>query len=166
METTLEEKEKKQISIKRKEWFFNMKFSLKAKIVILVIFGICQGVQAQFSLKGKVVSNSGKALNKVEIYSSKGTLLALTSGDGSYEFSVGSAEQLLMFYVENYQLVEKKVRLRKGVNRLNITLDAFTENLSEVVIKAQKRRVFQVRRLRCGTNCYLCRKKDRGYFAR
>lgn len=144
----MEEKEKKQISIKRKEWFFNMKFSLKAKIVILVIFGICQGVQAQFSLKGKVVSNSGKALNKVEIYSSKGTLLALTSGDGSYEFSVGSAEQLLMFYVENYQLVEKKVRLQKGVNRLDITLDAFTENLSEVVIKAQKRRVFQVRRLK------------------
>ena len=123
---------------------FNQGITLKAICVLLLL---TTSVFAQNKVSGVVISEENKALSKVKVYNQQGRLLAETNSNGFYQFITDKQQLNLMFYVDNYQLKEVQVTTNKDVV-LNIQLNSFSEELSEIEIKAQRRKVFELKRLK------------------
>ncbi|WP_299134149.1 TonB-dependent receptor [uncultured Tenacibaculum sp.] len=125
-----------------------MKLKLKDYRLLVLLLMISSSVFSQFKVTGIVTSEENKPLNKVEIFNSNGGVLAKSGIDGSYSFETDKSQLNIVFYVDNYQLLEKTVSFSQKETILNITLNSFTEELSEIVIQAQKRKVFELSRLK------------------
>lgn len=115
--------------------------------LVLMVFSITVSY-SQYKVSGTVTSETNKPLNKVQIYDESGGLMANSNSYGQFSFNTSKQKIGLIFYVENYQLVEKKITLNEGENTLQITMNSFTEELTEIVIQSQKRKVFELARLK------------------
>ncbi|WGH76368.1 TonB-dependent receptor [Tenacibaculum tangerinum] len=115
---------------------------------LLGVFLFCAvSTFAQNNISGVVTSETNVALRNVKIYNKSGNLLAETNNKGLYQFSTKEKQLKLLFYVEEYQLKEVEVTLTKDLV-LNVRLYSFSEELSEIEIKAQRRKVFELKRLK------------------
>ncbi|CAM1368355.1 TonB-dependent receptor family protein [Tenacibaculum xiamenense] len=103
---------------------------------------------AQYKVSGTITSDTKKVLNNVKVFDGNGGEITTSNTKGTYSFSTDKRSMELIFYVDNYQFVEKKIMLKEGNNILNVTMNAFSENLSEVVIKSQRRKAFELGRLK------------------
>ena len=120
--------------------------SKEFKLIVLVLF-FSITIIGQNKVSGVVTSDDGKKLNKVKVYLDSGKSLATTNIKGYYEFFTNESNVTLLFYLNSYKLKTTKVKVDKS-KELNIILDSFTEELSEVQIKAQSRKVFDLTRLK------------------
>lgn len=122
---------------------------LKLKDYKLAFFTVlfCSMLSAQQQISGKITTEDNVPLEGVQIYGSSGKELALTSSNGKFQFLTVKNKLRLMFYLPEYQLLEKNVLVTKNTT-LNIVLKPFSEQLSEVEIIAQKRKVFELQRLK------------------
>lgn len=102
---------------------------------------------AQNKVSGVVTSELNTALQNVKVYNKTGRLLAETNNKGYYQFITVKQQLELVFYVEEFHLKEVQVTVDKDVE-LNIRLNSFSEELSEIEIKAQRRKVFELKRLK------------------
>ena len=118
-------------------------------------------ISGQSKVSGKVISDENKPLNKVQIYNSNGGLLTQTDSKGRFEFKSEKEKISLLFYAENFKLKELLVVVKESQN-LTITLNPFTEELSEIQIKARKKKVFELKRLKdvVGTAIYAGKKTE------
>ena len=66
---------------------------------------------------------------------------------GFYEFLTNKSEIKIVYLLVGSQFIEKQVMLNEN-NEVNIDFKTKTEVLSEVVIKGQKIREFQLKRLK------------------
>lgn len=116
---------------------------------ILFLFLVCFNsvVYSQYKITGFVVSDKNIAVNKVQIYDEAGTLLAQTGVLGKFSFSTKNKETALIFYAEEYRLKNVYVTLKEYVN-LKVVLETFSEDLSEIQLKARKEKVFELKRLK------------------
>lgn len=116
---------------------------------------------AQNKVSGTVTSESGKPINKVFIYNEQGGLLAETNVVGKFQFTTKKDQLSLLFYSENYKLKELILDTRQAEN-LSIVLNEFTEELTEIAIKARRARVFKLKRLKDveGTSIYAGKKTE------
>ncbi|MGG8495062.1 TonB-dependent receptor domain-containing protein [Tenacibaculum sp. TC6] len=121
---------------------------IKSYRLCLLLLILTTSVFSQYKVSGSITSENKKALNKVEIYDNTGGLLTQTNAEGKYSFTTAKKEINLLFYVDNFQLQEKKITLQEGENKLNVVLHSFTEELTEIVIQSQKKKVFELARLK------------------
>lgn len=138
-----------------------MMLSKGFKIILLFFIGI--QLNAQINLKGRVTdAQSGKVLNKVEIYNQLTGELAFTNSKGMYELKVDTVGKYpLMIFSLGYTLVERNV-LIDGSNTEDFQLELLSQELSAVEVSQQREEVFAVSRLRPveGTAIYAGKKSE------
>lgn len=118
----------------------------KILTIVLLVTGVFKG-SAQYKVSGVITSENKKKLNNVKIYGDLGKKLTETNIEGFYSFVTNKKSLKLTFFVTGYQFIEKKVILKKGYNVLDLVMESFSEELAEVVIKSQRRKVFELGRL-------------------
>jgi len=135
-----------------------MNYKLYLTTIFLLLLVI---VTVQSQVSGTVYSEDNIPINKVQIYNSNGGLLAETNSKGDFEFSLKKDQISVFIYSENYKLKELTIFLNKSTN-LKIILNSFTEELSEIQIKARKSKVFELKRLQdvVGTSIYAGKKTE------
>jgi Fe(3+) dicitrate transport protein len=134
---------------------------MKFRILLFFLIFIQLSIYSQYKISGTVVSEFNKPINKVQIYDETGGLLGQTGILGRFNFSTEKEALQLIFYVEEYQLKNVFIELKNFVN-LNVILETFSQNLSEIQIKARKERVFEIKRLQDveGTSIFAGKKTE------
>ncbi len=86
-------------------------------------------------------------LKMVEVYDIEKGLITTSSENGYYEFYTSKDVITLVFIADGYQFIEKSISLSEK-NNLNIYFSNPIQELSEVVVKANNKKVFQLGRLK------------------
>ena len=130
-----------------------------AFFTIIFIFQFILTTQSQVS--GTVLSEDKTPINKVQIYNSSGGIITETDAKGYFEFFINKEDIKVLFYSENFKIKELVISKNKSLN-LQITLNAFSEELSEIQIKARKKKIFELKRLKdvVGTSIYAGKKTE------
>ena len=83
---------------------------------------------------------------KVAIYDSNSEQIYYTDNQGYFEFSKNINTAEIIFFIEGYVLLSKQL----GENNINldIRLSSRVEQLNEVVVRANKKKIFQIRRMK------------------
>ncbi len=118
------------------------------KLYLLLFLMLSSSVFSQYRVTGVVTTTNNKSLNKVQIFDDSGGYLTQSDSKGKYTFITDKNQLVLIFYVDNYQLEKKKINFTQPENTLDVVLAPLSEELSEVVIKAQKKKVFELTRLK------------------
>ena len=134
---------------------------MKFRIIFIILTLLQTAIYSQFKVSGTVVSDENKALKNVEVYNESGGLLTQTDALGKFSFSVDKEKISLVFYVDNFK-VERIVLKSDAYNDVKIVLNSFSEQLSEIQIKARKRKVFELKRLKDveGTSIFAGKKTE------
>ncbi|QVY65881.1 TonB-dependent receptor plug domain-containing protein [Polaribacter sp. Q13] len=134
---------------------------MKFRIVFIILTLLQTAIYSQYKVSGTVVSDENKALKNVEIYNESGGLLTQTDALGKFSFSVDKEKVSLVFYVDNFK-VERTVLKSDAYTDVKIVLNSFSEQLSEIEIKARKRKVFELKRLKDveGTSIFAGKKTE------
>ena len=113
------------------------------KIFILIsFFGF-----SQTNYSGKVIDKLTKSpLANVSVYNSTENKLSKTNSDGLFDLVIESNNTEILFYSEGYNL--KSVIFSGNKNYSIIELDSQIEKLDEVIVRANKKKVFQIERLK------------------
>ena len=113
------------------------------KIFILIsFFGF-----SQTNYTGKVIDKLTKSpLANVSIYNSTENKLSKTNSDGLFDLVLESNNTEILFYIEGYNL--KSVIFSGNKNYSIIELNSQIEKLDEVIVRANKKKVFQIERLK------------------
>ena len=129
--------------------------------IALVVF-VSSNILAQNKVSGVVKSATNQPINDVQIYAKSGRFLATTNNNGKYEFTSEVKKMTLVFYAENYKIKEKVINLTTNNTVVNVSLNSLSYELSAVEIKAHKRKVFELTRLKdvVGTAIYAGKKSE------
>jgi len=113
------------------------------KIFILIsFFGF-----SQTNYSGKVIDKLTKSpLTNVSVYNSTENKLSKTNSDGLFDLVIESNNTEILFYIEGYNL--KSVIFSGNKNYSIIELNSQIEKLDEVIVRANKKKVFQIERLK------------------
>ena len=113
------------------------------KIFILIsFFGF-----SQTNYNGKVIDKLTKSpLANVSVYNSTENKLSKTNSDGLFDLVIESNNTEILFYIEGYNL--KSVIFSGNKNYSIIELNSQIEKLDEVIVRANKKKVFQIERLK------------------
>ena len=113
------------------------------KIFILIsFFGF-----SQTNYNGKVIDKHTKSpLANVSVYNSTENKLSKTNSDGLFDLVIESNNTEILFYIEGYNL--KSVIFSGNKNYSIIELNSQIEKLDEVIVRANKKKVFQIGRLK------------------
>ena len=113
------------------------------KIFILIsFFGF-----SQTNYNGKVIDKLTKSpLANVSVYNSTENKLSKTNSDGLFDLVIESNNTEILFYIEGYNL--KSVIFSENKNYSIIELNSQIEKLDEVIVRANKKKVFQIERLK------------------
>ena len=108
------------------------------KIFILIsFFGF-----SQTNYNGKVIDKQTKSpLANVSVYNSTENKLSKTNSDGLFDLVLESNNTEILFYIEGYNL--KSVIFSGNKNYSIIELNSQIEKLDEVIVRANKKKVFQ-----------------------
>jgi Fe(3+) dicitrate transport protein len=132
------------------------------KQLLIIVFIVTSSIGfGQFKITGTVVSDDNISINKVKVYDENGQLLAQTGILGKFSFSTEKKEISLIFYVEEYRIKNLYLIAEQYVN-VQVTLQSFSERLSEIQIKTRKVKVFELKRLKDveGTAIYAGKKTE------
>ena len=91
--------------------------------------------------------NTNIALEGVSIYNSNNDLIFLTNEDGYFEIKTTENEIILTFLLDGYIIKEKLITLN-GSQTLEIYLSNNLNMLNEVIVRANKKKIFQIQRLK------------------
>ncbi|WP_299059811.1 TonB-dependent receptor [uncultured Polaribacter sp.] len=134
---------------------------MKNKILLLSLLFFQTIIFAQNIINGSVKTATSSPLKNVQVYNEMGGLLAETNALGKFKFTTAKTKLPLIFYAEGYKIKNVFVEIDKFQN-LNIVLNNFSEDLSEIQIKARKERVFELKRLKDveGTSIFAGKKTE------
>ncbi|MEO9569852.1 MAG: TonB-dependent receptor plug domain-containing protein [Polaribacter sp.] len=134
---------------------------MKFRIVFIILILLQTATYSQFKVSGTVVSDENKAIKNVQIYNESGGLLTETNSLGKFLFSVDNKTVSLVYYADNFK-VKRIVLSSDNFTDIKIVLNSFSEELSEIEIKARKRKVFEIKRLKDveGTAIYAGKKTE------
>ncbi|MFO7701995.1 MAG: TonB-dependent receptor [Psychroflexus maritimus] len=117
------------------------------QLVVFICLFASLGLQAQISLQGKVLSEENqKPIKNVQIWDTSSGKTALSDEEGNFKFeSLAAGQRSLVFLIDDYAYDEKIINLEADADILFRLKQSIS--LSEVVIQAKKRELFQLRRL-------------------
>ena len=138
-----------------------MRLKLKDYSLLVIVFLFVIVASAQTKFTGIVTSETNKQLQKVQLLDVSGNTLAITDSKGYFEFTSAKKTFIVAFYLDEYELFETKFDVNTKTV-YNIVLNSFSEELSEVEIKAKKRKAFELKRLKDveGTAIYAGKKTE------
>ena len=121
-----------------------MKKLINFNILFLIITNFCF---AQEKVSGYVYDNdTNLPISKVAIYDSNNEQIYYTDNEGYFEFRKNTNTVEIIFFLEGYILLSKEL---DGNNiNLDIRLSSRVEQLNEVVVRANKKKIFQIRRMK------------------
>jgi Fe(3+) dicitrate transport protein len=129
--------------IQQKNQFYNISYTL---FIYLALFFLSTSTKAQTKISGIITSDNGQIVSSVEIYNKNSGTKYFSNAKGEFAIELEkSGNYELVFYKENYTLLEKTVGTSS--ERIVIILDRIT-NLSEVVIRKQKEKLFALNKLK------------------
>ena len=112
--------------------------------LLLSSFNLC----SQSKVSGFIYEKDTEVVLKmVEVYDIEKGLITTSSENGYYEFYTSKDVITLVFIADGYQFIEKSISLSEK-NNLNIYFSNPIQELSEVVVKANNKKVFQLGRLK------------------
>ena len=121
-----------------------MKKLINFNIVFLIFINFCLG---QEKVSGYVLDeDTNLPLNNVAIYDNNSDQIYYSDSDGYFEFIKNKKTVEIVFFIEGYILLSKQLD-EDNVN-LNIKLSSRVEKLNEVVVRANKKKIFQIRRMK------------------
>jgi Fe(3+) dicitrate transport protein len=130
------------------------------KILLLLIFSSYSFSQNKIS--GIVSENEiGIALENVSIYDNERGLITKTDDLGYYELITEKEKITLVFFTEGYSPIQRTIKVDKDV-KLDISFSISFLELPEVIIKANKEKIFELSKLRDveGTSIYAGKKSE------
>ena len=121
-----------------------MKKLINFNIVFLIFINFCLG---QEKVSGYVLDeDTNLPLNNVAIYDNNSDQIYYSDSDGYFEFIKNKNTVEIVFFIEGYILLSKQLD-EDNVN-LSIKLSSRVEKLNEVVVRANKKKIFQIRRMK------------------
>ena len=123
-----------------------MKLKVYKILIVLCLFSI--SLSAQHKVSGIITDfETNLPIENVAIYDKASGLLASTNAKGYYEFITEEKEITLLFFSENYNVVNQTINLNQDIE-VNLKLSVLSEKLSEVEINVRKAKVFELKRLK------------------
>ncbi len=120
--------------------------SIQTALLFFLLLGIFTA-NAQYKVSGNVrATATNKPLEHVGVYDVKKGQLATTNNKGYYEFTTDKKELTIAFFSYELQVLKKNIQLNQDTV-INVALSLVTEELSEVVVLAQKEELFNLKRL-------------------
>ena len=120
-----------------------MKKLINFNIVFLIFINFCLG---QEKVSGYVLDeDTNLPINNVAIYDNNSDQIYYSDSDGYFEFIKNKNTVEIVFFIEGYILLSKQLD-EDNVN-LSIKLSSRVEKLNEVVVRANKKKIFQIRRM-------------------
>lgn len=115
--------------------------------VFIILCLMSMSMQAQFSLTGKVVSeDTQEPLGSIQVWDKASGQSTFTDIEGYFSFdNLSQGKHTLIFLIDNYSYEEQGINLQTNIERTFRLKQSV--NLSEVVIQAKKRELFDLRRL-------------------
>ena len=121
-----------------------MKKLINFNIVFLIFINLCLG---QDKVSGYVLDeDTNLPINNVAIYDNNSDQIYYSDSDGYFEFIKNKNTVEIVFFIEGYILLSKQLD-EDNVN-LDIKLSSRVEQLNEVVVRANKKKIFQIRRMK------------------
>ena len=133
-----------------------MKSKVYFKILIIFLF-FSEAIISQQIFSGYIIDEeTNQAVSGVKIYSKSDGLLEISDEKGFYSFEAYNND-LISFYLENYELNEKKL-----VQNETIYLKPLVENLDEIEIIVRNEKIFSLQRLNAveGTSIFEGKKSE------
>lgn len=117
------------------------------QLFCFVLSLISFGLQAQFSLQGKVLNQETQLpMENVQIWDTFSGKTTFSDAVGNFKFeNLDPGQHTLVFLIDDYSYEEKTIDIQEDV-KITFQLKP-SINLSEVVIQAKKRELFELRRL-------------------
>jgi len=117
------------------------------KYILVIVFSFfAVQAHAQFSLKGKAVDSANTPLPNIKVWDKQSAQYTVTDIDGNFNFkALQTGMHTLVFFVDDFSYEEKEIEIRSDAE-FTFTLKN-SINLSEVVIQAKKRELFDLKRL-------------------
>ena len=123
---------------------------LKAFKILLITFLINTSVVSSQNILEVLINTPDKDFENetVEIYNKNTGFMGVVKIGKVYEFNLKNSNPTSIIVISmNYPLIEKDIDPQKDL-KISILLPSRVQNLSEVVIIARKKRIFQLRRLK------------------
>ena len=133
---------------------------MKSKVyfkILLVFLLFSETIISQQIFSGYIIDEeTNEAVSGVKIYSKSDGLLEISDEKGFYSFEAYNND-LISFYLENYELNEKKL-----VQNETIYLKPLVENLDEIEIIVRNEKIFSLQRLNAveGTSIFEGKKSE------
>lgn len=117
-------------------------------IIILIFSLMSLGLQAQFTLKGKILNEESQSpMSSIQVWDKASGKKSISDVDGNFKFdNLEAGEHTLIFLIDNYSYQEKSFNLKADLEKTFRLKKSIS--LSEVVIQAKKRELFELRRLK------------------
>ena len=137
---------------------------LKAFKILLITFLINTSVVSSQNILEVLINTPDKDFENetVEIYNKNTGFMGVVKIGKVYEFNLKNSNPTSIIVISmNYPLIEKDIDPKKDL-KISILLPSRVQNLSEVVIIARKKRIFQLRRLKDfeGTSIFAGKKSE------
>ena len=119
-----------------------MKKLINFNIILLILINFCLG---QDKISGYVLDkDTNLPINNVAIYDNNSDQIYYSHSDGYFEFMKNKNTVEIVFFIEGYILLSKKL---DGDNvKLDIKLSSRVEQLNEVVVRANKKKIFKIKK--------------------
>tara|TARA_Y100000385_G_scaffold259149_1_gene287691 strand:+ start:297 stop:2717 length:2421 start_codon:yes stop_codon:yes gene_type:complete len=133
------------------------------KLIVYSILSIMFLTQtlAQSRVSGFVYDEiSGNPVQNVAIFDNYSDKVFYSNADGYFDFTINKNTIEILFYLEGYIVLNKI--LQSDSTNLIINLSSKVEELNEVVVRANRKKIFQIKRMKDfeGTSVYAGKKNE------
>ena len=121
---------------------------MKVLKVFSFIFLVCLESYSQDKIQGIITElSSDLAITNVSIYNSSDDIISTSNGDGYFEININKYPAEIIFYTEGFNL-KTLVFSEKPDKEINIKLESKIEELDEVIVRANRKKIFQIKRMK------------------
>ncbi|MFT5848256.1 TonB-dependent receptor domain-containing protein [Psychroserpens sp.] len=136
--------------------------TLKDFKLVILLFLFSLPVIGQNKVSGYVTNgNTNAVIPNVEVFDKVSGLLTMSDSKGYFEFSTEKTKLIVLFYMPQFKILEIEQDLTES-SSLNAVLFPLREDLTEILIKLRRQKIFELNRLKDveGTSIYAGKKTE------
>ena len=134
---------------------------MRLKAFSILFFSIFNLLFSQEQLNGIILDNdTNLPLENVTVFNSAINQVSYSNDDGSFEIILNSPESEIIFFLEGYNIISDFYSYSE--KPIEVKLIPKIEELSEVVVRANLKRIFQIKKMEdiVGTRIYAGKKNE------
>ena len=134
---------------------------MRLKAFSILFFSIFNLLFSQEQLNGIILDNdTNLPLENVTVFNSDINQVSYSNDDGSFEIKLNSPESEIIFFLEGYNIISDFYSYSE--KPIEVKLIPKIEELSEVVVRANLKRIFQIKKMEdiVGTRIYAGKKNE------